>query len=98
MIPSTWRPATAWLFILALIVLHHDFWQWDRMEPMLWGWAPVALWYHVGVTLLSVAALYLLARWVWPEPPNLGRDGPEEPHTVAPAASADANSEGGLQS
>lgn len=98
MIPCTWRPATAWLFILALIVLHHDFWQWDRIEPLLWGWAPVALWYHVGVTLLSVAALYLLGHWVWPEPPNPELAGPDQRHTVPSAPAADANSEGSLQS
>ncbi len=64
-----WRPAAAWLFILALFVLHHDFWQWDRIEPLLWGWAPVVLWYHVAYTVLCTLAMFLLSRWAWPDPP-----------------------------
>ena len=93
MIRSTWRPAVVWLFILTLIVLHHDFWQWNRIEPLLWGWAPIALWYHVGYTLLSIAAMYLLGRWVWPEPPEIDRAGRAEDPTVLPTISADEGSE-----
>lgn len=78
MTPPTlhWRPAVAWLFILTLIALHHDFWFWDRIEPMLWGWAPVALWYHAAFTVLCIPALYLLGRWVWPDPPEMDPPGP----------------------
>ena len=66
-----WRPAAAWLLILVLLVLHHDFWQWTRSEPMLLGWAPLTLWFHVGLTILSILAIYLLSKWVWPEPPDI---------------------------
>ena len=89
----TWRPAVAWLFILALIVLHHDFWLWDRIEPILWGWVPVALWYHVAYTLLCILAVVLLGRWAWPPPPpgieSAGEQVPER-RTVSPAEQAPA--------
>jgi hypothetical protein len=94
MMRFSWRPAAVWLLIITLIVLHHDFWQWDRIEPILWGWAPVALWYHVVYTLLCVAALYLLGRWIWPEPPAFEPTVPDEHGAVLPRTSADASSEG----
>ena len=66
----TWRPAIVWLSVLALLVLHHDFWQWNSIEPLLLGWAPVVLWYHVIYSIVCIAVVYLLGRWVWPEPPD----------------------------
>lgn len=93
MIRTTWRPAAVWLLILTLIVLHHDFWLWNRIEPLLWGWAPIALWYHVGYTLVCIAAMYLLGRWIWPAPPEIERAGHAEPPTGFPNISADEGSE-----
>ena len=65
-----WRPAIAWLLILALVVLHHDFWQWNRVEPLVLGWMPVAVWYHAAYTLIAMLAMYLLSGWAWPPPPD----------------------------
>ena len=96
-----WRPAAVWLFILALVVLHHDFWQWDRIEPLLWGWAPVALWYHVAYTFLCILAMFLLGRWAWPDPPEIASAGEEVPvrGTVPPVTPAEqTHSEGGQRS
>jgi hypothetical protein len=93
-----WRPAVAWLFILTLIALHHDFWFWNRIDPMLWGWAPVALWYHAALTVLCIPALYLLGRWVWPPPPV--PDGSDRSHfpSLSPDPSEPADSDKGVRS
>ena len=93
MIRSAWRPAAVWFLILALLVLHHDFWQWNRVEPLLWGWAPIALWYHVGYTFVCIAVMFLLGRWIWPEPPEIDRAGRDEHPAGLPAIPADEGSE-----
>ena len=94
---SAWRPAVVWLSVLALIVLHHDFWQWNRIEPLLLGWAPVVLWYHVIYSIACIAVVYLLGRWVWPEPPEFDSASPAGPRASSSKLSADENPAGSSQ-
>ena len=96
-----WRPATAWLFIFALIVLHHDFWQWSSVEPILFGWMPVALWYHAAYSVLAILALYLLSCWAWPPPPETAPTGegiPEHQKSLRKTSAEQTKSERGQQS
>lgn len=58
-----------WILLLLtvlLIVLHQDFWNWDKVDPRLFGFLPIGLGYHAG---FAVAAAVLMALWVkfaWP--------------------------------
>ena len=64
-----------------LIVLHQDFWNWAKVEPQVFRFLPVGMWYH---GLFCVAAAIMMALWVaflWPahledvQPePGLARD------------------------
>ena len=47
-----------WIALLALIILHHDWWFWDDGR-ILFGFLPIGLGYHV---LISMAAVIL---WAW---------------------------------
>ena len=57
--------------LLVLIVLvflaHQDFWNWTRVEPLLFGFFPIGLWYHAVYTLLASALMVLLVRVAWPK-------------------------------
>lgn len=51
---------------LLLIVAHQDFWWWQTHEPLVLGFIPIGLAWHVGISL-SAAALGLLAmKFCWP--------------------------------
>lgn len=53
--------------VLAVYALHQDFWNWTRVEPLLFGFLPAGLWYHAAYCLLASALMWLLVRWAWPE-------------------------------
>ncbi len=47
-----------WMALLALVILHHDWWFWDDGR-LLFGFLPIGLGYHA---LISLAAAAL---WAW---------------------------------
>ena len=47
-----------WIALLALVILHHDWWFWDDGR-LLFGFLPIGLGYHA---LISLAAAGL---WAW---------------------------------
>jgi hypothetical protein len=57
-----------WLVLLVLIVyvLHQDIWFWRQARPLLFGFVPVGLSYHVLYTLAVSGAMWLLVRYAWP--------------------------------
>lgn len=48
-------------------LLHQDFWNWTRVEPLLFGFLPVGLWYHAAYSLLASALMWLLVKFAWPK-------------------------------
>lgn len=54
------------VLILLLIVLHQDFWFWHRYEPLVLGFIPIGLVWHVGISLSSVVIALLAVRYCWP--------------------------------
>jgi hypothetical protein len=56
----------AWGAVLALLLLHHDFWLWDDRR-LLFGWLPIGLGYHLLVSFAAAAAWALVSRFAWPE-------------------------------
>jgi hypothetical protein len=51
----------------AVYLVHQDFWNWTRAEPLLFGFLPVGLWYHVAYSLLASALMWLLVKFAWPK-------------------------------
>ena len=51
---------------LLLYALHQDFWLWRQARPLLFGFLPVGLVYHVGYSVAAAALLGALVRWAWP--------------------------------
>jgi hypothetical protein len=55
------------LAVSAVYLLHQDFWNWTRAEPLLFGFLPVGLWYHAAYSLLASALMWLLVKFAWPK-------------------------------
>ena len=55
-----------WALFIALVILHHDVWWWERHEPFVFGFIPVGLAHHVGISLMAVVTWALAIRFCWP--------------------------------
>ena len=62
---------TKWTLVVLMVsgvyLLHQDFWNWTRVEPLLFGFLPVGLWYHAAYSLLASALMWLLVKFAWPK-------------------------------
>jgi hypothetical protein len=54
------------LMIIAVYVLHQDFWNWKKVEPLIFGFLPVGLAYHAGYSILAALMMAVLVRFAWP--------------------------------
>ena len=55
------------LLLVVLYVLHQDFWFWRTARPLLFGFLPVGIWYHLCFTLAVSLVMWLLIKQVWPQ-------------------------------
>jgi hypothetical protein len=59
------------LFLAALIfavyLLHQDFWNWKRIEPLVLGFLPMGLAYHAGYSILASILMAILVKLAWPK-------------------------------
>lgn len=54
------------VFIAVLFILHQDFWFWDRIEPLVFGFLPVGLAWHAGISIAASLAWAMAVRYCWP--------------------------------
>ena len=54
-----------WFLVLALAVLHWDFWAWDD-TTLVFGFLPVGLAYHAGFSLACGVVWAMALRYSWP--------------------------------
>lgn len=52
--------------IIALVVLHQDFWNWRSARPFIFGFLPIGLFYHVCYTLSVSVLMWIMIRHFWP--------------------------------
>lgn len=52
--------------IVLLALLHQDFWWWDRIDPLLFGFIPIGLTYHACVSVAAAVLWGLAVRHCWP--------------------------------
>lgn len=53
--------------IALLTIIHQDFWFWDSYEPLVFGFIPIGLAYHAGISLAAGILWFLAIRFCWPE-------------------------------
>ncbi|MGE0128324.1 MAG: hypothetical protein AB7U82_09615 [Blastocatellales bacterium] len=52
--------------VVALYLLHQDFWFWRAAQPLILGFLPIGLFYHVCYTLVISALMWALVKYAWP--------------------------------
>ena len=52
------------LAVITLLVLRHDYWNWNDVKPI--AFLPIGLWWQILVTLLSSVMMWLLVTFAWP--------------------------------
>jgi hypothetical protein len=55
-----------WLLVALLIIVHQDFWYWDR-EQIVLGFMPIGLFYHVCLSMAAAFVWILACTFAWPE-------------------------------
>ena len=64
------KPAKALLvtvLVLLVYLLHQDFWNWKKTEPLVFGFLPIGLAYHVGYSILASILMAVLVKIAWPK-------------------------------
>ena len=59
------RLAITCLLVLVLLILHQDYWQWDRNELVL-GFLPYTMAYNIGISLATVLLWVFVCTFLWP--------------------------------
>lgn len=54
------------LLIVVLYLLHQDFWFWNSATPLVFGFLPIGLFYHLVYTLVISGVMWLLVKLAWP--------------------------------
>jgi hypothetical protein len=52
--------------VIALYILHQDFWFWRAATPIVFGFLPIGLFYHVCYTIVVSLLMWLLVKYAWP--------------------------------
>jgi Protein of unknown function (DUF3311) len=52
--------------IIALYLLHQDFWFWRAVAPIVFGFLPIGFFYHICYTLAISVLMWMLVRHAWP--------------------------------
>jgi len=54
------------LAVIALVILHQDFWNWRTSRPFVFGFLPIGLFYHVCFTVAASLLMWALVKFAWP--------------------------------
>ncbi len=59
------KKTTVAIVFVILMVLHQDFWNWDKADLVL-GFMPIGLAYHAGYSLVAALFWALVVKFAWP--------------------------------
>lgn len=54
------------LLVVALYLLHQDFWFWRTAHPLAFGFLPIGIFYHACYTLAVTLVMWVLIKQAWP--------------------------------
>lgn len=60
------RKLLLFVIILALYVLHQDFWNWRTAYPLVFGFIPIGLFYQAAFAVAASLVMWLLVKLAWP--------------------------------
>jgi hypothetical protein len=52
--------------VVALYVLHQDFWFWRTANPLIFGFIPIGLFYQACFAVTASLLMWLLVKFAWP--------------------------------
>ena len=52
--------------VIALYVLHQDFWFWRTAHPLVFGFMPIGLFYQGCFSVAASLLMWLLVKLAWP--------------------------------
>lgn len=55
-----------WGLVILLVILHQDVWFWDN-DTLVFGFMPIGLLYHAGISLAAAVTWYLATLFAWPK-------------------------------
>jgi len=55
------------LLVAGVYVLHQDFWNWKKADPLVFGFLPIGLAYHAGYSILASITMAILVKFAWPK-------------------------------
>lgn len=55
------------VLLVLLAVLHQDFWHWNRIDPLVFGFIPIGLAYHIGISIAAAILWALAVHYCWPK-------------------------------
>ena len=55
------------LLIAMVYLLHQDFWNWKKIEPLVFHFLPIGLAYHAGYSILASITMAILVKFAWPK-------------------------------
>ena len=63
------KPIKWLVYLLAVVVLalHQDYWNFDRIEPRIFGFLPIGLAYHAAYSVVCAILMALLVAVAWPK-------------------------------
>ncbi len=61
------RPVLLTVLVIAVYLLHQDFWNWKCATPLIFGFLPVGLAYHAAYSILAAFTMFLLVKLAWPK-------------------------------
>jgi len=59
-----------WVLTIVWVFFHVDFWAWDRIDPILFGFIPYHVLYHTGLLIVGGVLIYWMVEKVMPEVPD----------------------------
>jgi len=55
-----------WGLVLLLVILHQDNWLWDNPK-LVFGFMPITLLFHAGISVAAGITWYLATIYCWPK-------------------------------
>jgi hypothetical protein len=55
------------LVVITVYLLHQDFWNWKKADPLVFGFLPIGLAYHAGYSILAAIMMAVLVKYAWPK-------------------------------
>lgn len=71
----TTRVTIVWLIIVTMVALQFNVWMAGEVQPLVLG-VPSGYWYFQLYGMLSILAVWLIMRLVWPRDERAANEGP----------------------